>query len=216
MLGTAHNRATMKSARCQRAGATGFRCVTTYDTGGNATEEVWLWVRLRRTGGLCVSPSGLRFVPAACLAKGRRAKGNISDAYNAFRREIGVPPARKGDCIGHGWQSRFAGPKSAYSCALRRLSGAPGCRRVLAAAFPRKPSPQEFELRVVRTVGPVATCAMPLSGYPSGMACFVGSDGKRHRVSASDEGTSLPCSGMVGCRVRTRMRRVHSDARAAR
>jgi len=115
VLGTAHNRATMKSARCQRAGATGFRCVTTYDTGGNATEEVWLWVRPRRTGGLCVSPSGLRFVPAACLAKGRRAKGNISDAYNAFRREIGVHLARKGDCIGHG--SGF------YSCQLRDKSG---------------------------------------------------------------------------------------------
>jgi len=116
VLGTAYNQASVKSASCQRAGTTGaFRCITTYDTGGDATEEVWLWVRPRRTGGLCVSPSGLRFVPPACLARGRRAKGSISDAYKAFRQRVQVSLTRKGECIGHG--SGF------YSCQVRDSSG---------------------------------------------------------------------------------------------
>ncbi len=114
VLGTAYNRATVKSARCREAGTTGFRCITTYDTGGFATEEVWLWVKPRRAGGLCVSPSGLRLVPPACLARGRRAKGSIRDAYTAFRRKI-PSPTKKGECIGHG--SGF------YSCQVEDGTG---------------------------------------------------------------------------------------------
>jgi hypothetical protein len=94
---------------------TGFRCITTYTTGGLATEEVWLWVKLRRAGGLCVSPSGLRFVPPGCLARGRRAKGSISDAYTAFRRKVRASLGKKGECIGHG--SGF------YSCAVKDSTG---------------------------------------------------------------------------------------------
>jgi len=115
VLGIAYKRATVKSARCRRAGMNGFRCITTYSTGGSVTEEVWLWVKPRRAGGLCVSPSGLRFVPPACLARGRRAKGSISDAYIAFRRKIRASPGKKGQCIGHG--SGF------YSCQLRDSTG---------------------------------------------------------------------------------------------
>lgn len=115
VLGTAYKRATVKSARCRKAGMSGFRCITTYSTGGSASEEVWLWVKPRRAGGLCVSPSGLRFVPPACLARGPRAKGNISDAYSAFRRKIRASPRKKGECIGHG--SGF------YSCQVRDSTG---------------------------------------------------------------------------------------------
>ena len=115
VLGTSYKRATVKSARCRKAGMTGFRCITSYNTGGSATEEVWLWVKPRRAGGLCVSPSGLRFVPPACLARGRRAKGSISDAYSAFRRKIRASPRKKGECIGHG--SGF------YSCQVRDSTG---------------------------------------------------------------------------------------------
>ena len=115
VLGTAYTVATVKSARCRKAGTNGFLCITTYNTGGLATEEVWLWVKPRRAGGLCVSPSGLRFVPPGCLARGRRAKGSISDAYSAFRRKIRVSPIKKGECIGHG--SGF------YSCQVRDGTG---------------------------------------------------------------------------------------------
>jgi hypothetical protein len=115
VLGTAYERATVKSARCRKAGTTAFRCITTYDTGGSATEEVWLWVKPRRAGGLCVSPSGLRFVPPACLARGRRAKGSISDAYSAFRRKVRTSPKKKGECVGYG--SGF------YACQVRDRKG---------------------------------------------------------------------------------------------
>ena len=115
VLGTAYNRATVRSALCREVGTTGFRCITTYDTGGAATQEVWLWVKRRRAGGLCVSPSGLRQVPPACLASGRRAKGSIRDAYITFRRTIPVSPTRKGECIGYG--SGF------YACQVRDSRG---------------------------------------------------------------------------------------------
>jgi hypothetical protein len=115
VLGTAYNRATVKSARCREEGASGFRCITTYDTGGLATEEVWLWVKPRRAGGLCVSPSGPSLVPPACLARGRRARGSTRDAYTAFRRKVTVSPSKKGECIGYG--SGF------YACQVRDSAG---------------------------------------------------------------------------------------------
>lgn len=115
VLGTAYNRATVKSARCRQAGTTGFRCITTYETGGMGTEEVWLWAKRRPAGGLCVSPSGPRLVPPACLERGRRAKGSIREAYSAFRRKIPVSPTKKGECVGHG--SGF------YSCQVRDSAG---------------------------------------------------------------------------------------------
>ena len=115
VLGIAFKRVTIKNTRCKEVGASGFRCITNYDTEGVGTYEVWLWVKPRPAGGLCVSPSSLRWVPSGCLANGRRARGSISDAYSAFRRKIRVSPLKKGDCIGHG--SGF------YSCQVRDSSG---------------------------------------------------------------------------------------------